>query len=72
MASQERWDFAQRHAARGSLRLGAALLASSLVGIVVPLSSWLNTCLGMLFLFAGIGVMFVSTERALKRRFGRL
>lgn len=72
MASQERWDFAQRHAARGSLRLGAALLASSLIGVVVPLNNWLNTGLGMALLFVGIGIMIGSTERALKRRFGPL
>jgi uncharacterized membrane protein len=76
MASQERWDFAQKHGAEAMLYAALAMMAlswpsmrfldgigeDSVVRVVVELALLIAACVGM----------FVRTERALKDRFGPL
>lgn len=71
MKSQERWDFAQRHSARGMLRVGFYMLIAGLLGGWLPFRPVVQAFLAipvMLLFFAGL---IYATEKALKENFGK-
>jgi uncharacterized membrane protein len=69
MKSQERWDFAQRYSTIKMFQLGLALVAISLSGLLFEPDEKLNLIIGIVLTLASCGVMLMTTENALKKRF---
>ncbi len=70
MLSQERWDFAQKFAAKAFLKWGIILTSISLVGLAVDVSNGLGLAIGLGVGIALIAIPWLLTEKALKNRFG--
>jgi uncharacterized membrane protein len=69
MKSQDRWDFAQRYSSKKMFQSGAALLAVSFIGLVLPLSVNTNFIIGIFLSLPSCLYMFLTTERALRKNF---
>jgi uncharacterized membrane protein len=69
MQSVATWNFAQRYGSIELLKLGAALMALSPVGCILPCGELQALALGLIPLIGGVVLMIIRVERALKRRF---
>jgi uncharacterized membrane protein len=71
MKSQERWDFAQEHSARGMIQAGILMIPTGLLGIWLPLTPVVAAFLSIPAMLLFFGVLIYRTEKALKERFGK-
>jgi uncharacterized membrane protein len=69
MKSQERWDFAQSYSANEMIKLGSLLLLTSLFGLALNLSEWLEIALGFGLMIAMVIVFVIRTEKAIQNKF---
>src|SRR5690606_3402075 len=69
MTSQERWDFAQKYAAKEMIKLGALLTISSFIGLIFTIGHNTAIYLGLALLIAGVIILLVRVERAIKKEF---
>ena len=69
MKNQERWDFAQRYAAREMMRQGFWMILFGFAGAWLPLSPALSAFLTIPVMFLLIGLLIFRTEKALKNKF---
>ena len=71
MKSQERWDFAQKHSAKGMIRVGLLMIAVGLAGGWLPLKPAVAAFASIPVMLIFIVVLIYQTERALKEKFGK-
>lgn len=71
MKSQERWDFAQRHSARGMMRVGLYMLLAGLFGGWLPFRPVVQAFLAIPVMLVFMAVLIYRTEKALKEQFGK-
>jgi uncharacterized membrane protein len=69
MKSQERWDFAQKKGAITMLQSGLGLFIVSFLGTCFAFSEKTNTFLSFVILMLAVLVLFIRTERAIKKKF---
>jgi uncharacterized membrane protein len=67
--SEAAWVFAQRYGSIELLKLGAALMAMSPLGCILPFGELQAFAFGLIPLIGGVVLMIIRVERALKRRF---
>ncbi len=70
MKNKERWIFAQVYSAKESIKLGALLVLSGLIGLFIHPSENIATVLGLGMMTLIIVILFVRVEKAIKERFG--
>lgn len=66
MKDQESWDFAQRRSAAEMIRLGLALISTSTLGWILPMSDTLASTLTIALIVLGTILMIRRTELAIK------
>lgn len=71
MKSQARWDFAQRHSAKGMMRVGLYMLLAGLLGGWLPFRPVVQAFLAIPVMLVFFAVLIFSTEKALKAKFGK-
>ena len=71
MKSQQRWDFAQKHSARGMIRTGFYMIPAGLLGSWLPFKPVVLAFLSIPATLAFFAVVIFSTEKALKEQFGK-
>lgn len=69
MKSQESWDFAQRYSSIKMFQAGTAMLFMSLFGLVLPFDENTNFIIGIFLMLPTCVFLFLTTERALKKKF---
>lgn len=69
MKSQERWDFAQRYAARELLRIGGLTMVLAAVGFFFKPQSATGAAVAIALPALFAIVLIVRVERAIKKRF---
>ena len=69
MKNQERWDFAQRYAAKEMIRQGFWMVLVGILGSWLPLPPVLSAFLTIPVMFLLIGLLIYRTEKALKDTF---
>src|SRR5688572_6398705 len=69
MASQERWDFAQRYSAREFLKCGGVFTLSAGLGLFIEIPEWLGLVVAILLLLVFTAIPIVQTEKAIKNKF---
>jgi len=69
MKNQERWDFAQKRSSHDLKLFGFGMMIFSIGGMFLPFGNW-GWVFALIMTFIFIGIMFFSTENALKIRFG--
>jgi uncharacterized membrane protein len=69
MQSQERWDFAQKFSAVLMIKVGAALVAVSLLGYFIPTSELVKVITGFVLIILSAVYLFIVTEKAIKKKF---
>lgn len=70
MKNQQQWEFAQRYAAGAMARAGIAMIMLSLSGFFIEIDKLVKEGLGMFLLLGACVYMIVSTEKAIKKKFG--
>lgn len=70
MKSQDRWVFAQRYSAIELLWAGLALMATSLLALVLNLSQGAEIAIAIGLMVIALAVILIRTERAIKAKFG--
>lgn len=68
MQSQEHWDFAQGIAAKKMIQLGLLIIAFPFVGLLFK-NAVISVVLFIAFLISVSVYLFISVERALKKKF---
>jgi uncharacterized membrane protein len=71
MKNQERWDFAQRHSARGMIRVGLYMVVAGFLGSWLPFKPVVHAFLAIPVMLVFVGVLIFQTEKALKDKFGK-
>lgn len=71
MRSQERWDFAQAHAAGGMIRTGTLMVPVGVLGIWLPFKPVVAAFLSIPVTLVFFAVLIYRTEKALKEKFGK-
>ena len=71
MKSQERWDFAQKHSARGMIRAGFYMVAAGFLGSWLSFKPVVLAFLSIPVMLFFAGVLIFQTEKALKDKFGK-
>lgn len=71
MKNSERWNFAQRYAAKEMLRMGLAYTSTACLGFLWKPNQIIEVVVAMVLLFAGIGIMMYRVEKGLANRFDR-
>ncbi|NHM06137.1 SdpI family protein [Flavobacterium sp. CYK-4] len=69
MASQQRWDFAQKYSARLMAVNGLLLVLSSLIKMGFNMSISQQLTLGVILILAAVIVLIVLTEKAIQTKF---
>ena len=69
METQERWEFAQKYAAKELIKLGAILSVASLLGFLFEPGNDASLFFGLGLLVLIIVILFVRVEKAIKNRF---
>lgn len=70
MADQESWDFAQKFSGIEMMKMGAALMATSLIASFLPISHLHGTILSMIIIILATVLMIRRVEKAIKIRKG--
>ena len=68
LRSQERWDFAQKYAAREMIRLGLLLLIISFLGFLLP-GSLTEAFAGVIIFLVLVITLLFRVERAIGKKF---
>jgi uncharacterized membrane protein len=71
MKSQERWNFAQTYSAREMIKLGCLLLLTSFLGLAFNLDEEIEIAIGLGMMILMVALLFVRTEKAIQRKFGK-
>jgi uncharacterized membrane protein len=69
MQSQERWDFAQKFSSLLMIKMGAVLIALSLLAAFIPDGEGVKVIGGIALLILSALYLFATTEKALKKKF---
>jgi uncharacterized membrane protein len=72
MKSQERWDFAQRYAAKEMIKLGSFLLLTASAGLIYKPEANISNIVGLGLVIMVIVTLIVRVENAIKNRFDKL
>lgn len=70
MKNKQQWDFAQRYSARAMARAAIVMIIVSLSGFVFDIPEPTGEIMGVCLLLVACIYMFVTTERAIKKKFG--
>lgn len=71
MKSQDRWDFAQTYSANEMIKLGFALVMTSVAGLALNFNEVTEIILGLGLMIGMIVLLMVRTEAAIQRKFGK-
>lgn len=71
MANQEKWDFAQKYAAKQMMIGGLFLLLLALFLIMIDFRSYVNFVSGLGLVFLVMLLFYFRVEKAIKRKFGK-
>jgi len=71
MKSQERWDFAQRYAAKEIIKVGGFLLLTATIGLVYKPNENVSAAIVSVIIITATIVLFVRVENAIKKRFSK-
>ncbi len=69
MKNQQVWDFAQRYSGIKMVQSGLALVAISLVNLLLDLNEALQVSLGLSLVILPCIYLFFATERAIRKNF---
>lgn len=69
MQSNQHWDFAQTYAGKEMIKLGAAMMAASLLGFLIDISNNASAITGLFILIIGLGGFIARVEKAIKTQF---
>lgn len=69
MKNQERWDFAQKYAAKEMMITGLVLAASGALGFVTDFGSSVKLWVGVAMLGLAVVILKLRVEKAIKKRF---
>ncbi len=69
MQSQEHWDYAQKISAKKMIQIGLFLLTFGLLSLFFTVSDVFALALPLLLIFGTVIYLFISVERALKKKF---
>jgi len=69
MKSKERWDFAQKYSAKQLAIGGALMILVSFIGKVIAIPDASQTVAGVLITLAAVAYIFITTEKAINKRF---
>lgn len=69
MASQQRWDFAQKYSARLMAISGLLLVLSSFIKMGFKMSVSQQLTIGVVLILAAVVVLIVLTEKAIQNKF---
>jgi uncharacterized membrane protein len=69
MKSQDRWDFAQKFSSLLMIKTGAVLTVVSLLAAFIPAAEAVKVIAGLVLLILSALYLFVTTEKALKKKF---
>ena len=69
MKSQERWNFAQRFSAEEMMRLGAFLIFTSLLALIINFEESVNLIIGLSLVIVMVIILFLRVENAIKKKF---
>lgn len=69
MKSQERWDYAQKKGAVTLLQSGIGLLIVSFISLFLSFSEKTGNSIAIAVIIAAAVVLFIRTERAIKKKF---
>lgn len=72
MKSQERWDFAQKSAAREFMKWGTILALTAFVGLLIEVNEILGVVMALAELIIATVIPIRKTERALKQNFNKV
>ena len=67
--SKEIWDYAQRHSAIETIKLGLIAMTLSLAGLFWHLNEHISLVLGIVTVIGMTIMLFIRTENALRKRF---
>jgi len=70
--SQERWDFAQKFAAREMMRIGGLLMITSAIGVFYKPEGKVAATIAFAILIFFIAILLVRIEKAIKKRFSEV
>lgn len=70
MKSQERWNFAQRYAAKELTKSGLVLIIIGFLGSILKLDDMAAIFITLGVVIASVVVLYFRVENALKRHFG--
>lgn len=70
LKNQERWDFAQKLAAKEMIKLGMLLTCTSCVSLIFKINEIGAVLIGLSFMLSAFVLLLMRVERALKRKFG--
>jgi uncharacterized membrane protein len=69
MQSQEHWDYAQKISAKKMIQIGLFLIIFGLLSLFFTVSDVFALALPLLLIFGTVIYLFISVERALKKKF---
>lgn len=70
MKNKQQWDFAQRYSARAMARAAIVMIIVSFSGFVFDIPKIAKETIGGCLLVAACIYIFITTERAIKKKFG--
>lgn len=70
MKNKQQWDFAQRYSAGAMAKAAVIMIIISLSGFVFDIPKITKESIGVFLLIAACIYMFITTERAIKKKFG--
>ncbi len=69
MKNQERWDFAQKYAAKEMMLTGLVLATSGLLTLIIDFATSVKFLVGLAMVGLAVIVLLVRVEKAIKKRF---
>ncbi|HZW77900.1 MAG TPA: SdpI family protein [Flavobacteriaceae bacterium] len=72
MSSRERWDFSQNYSAKLMMKSALLMGVISAIALLMPIGEILQLVIGTSFLILFCVMLFLKTEREIKKRFAGL
>lgn len=69
MKNQQQWEFAQRYSSKEMMKVGVINMLISVIGLGIHIPDIFSMILGLGIMILSVVILFIRTERAIKKRF---